>query len=298
MYWVFRLSALLIPRLPRWLVDALGKMLGVLVWLLASKARKQATANMRHIFGSRGQMNHAGRRQLRRTVRRMFQYSLRNYLDAFALPSLKTDDLLHRVYVHGLEHLEAALAFGKGVILFSAHLGPFNELVHWLAIRGYPTTIPVERLQDERILTLMLDLRRGQGINFIPLGGNTPLRALFSALRQNQIVLITADRGVSGRLIEKTFFGAKAHLPLGPVQLAQRTGAMLVGAFGWYGPGTRIEAQCVPLSLDLPEEDRGDREQLMDGMIEKLEHFIAAHPEQWVVFSPLWPDVVSEPVQT
>ena len=144
----------------------------------------------------------------------------------------------------------------------------------------------------------MLDLRRGQGINFIPLGGNTPLRALFSALRQNQIVLITADRGVSGRLIEKTFFGAKAHLPLGPVQLAQRTGAMLVGAFGWYGPGTRIEAQCVPLSLDLPEEDRADMEQLMDGIIEKLEHFISDHPEQWVMFAPLWPDLASKPVQT
>lgn len=296
MYWVFRLAALLLPRLPRWLMNILGNMLGVLIWLLAGKARKQASANMRQILGSQGQMSHAGRRRLRRTVRRMFQYSSRNYLGAFALPSLDTDDLLQRVHVHGLEHLEAALALGKGVILFSAHLGPFNELVHWLAIKGYPTTIPVERLQDKRMLTLMLDLRRSQGINFLPLGGSAPLREVFSALRHNHLVLITVDRTSQGRHVEKPFFGAKAYLPLGPVQLAQRTGAILVGAFGWYGAGRRIEAQFVPLSLDLPEPQRADGEQLMDGMVEQLEQFIAAHPEQWVVFSPVWSNQVSETV--
>lgn len=288
MYWAFRLAVLLLPRLPRWLVHALGNVFGVLAWILASNARKQATANMRQILGSQGQMNHTGRRRLRRTVRRMFHYSSRNYLGAFTLSSLETDDLLRRVHVHGLEHLEAALAFGKGVILFSAHLGPFNELIHWLAIRGYPTTVPVERLHDERILALMLNLRRSQGVNFLPLGGSPPLRALFSALRHNQIVLLTADRAIEGRFVEKPFFGAPARLPLGPVQLAQRTGAVLVGAFGWYEDGTCIEAQFVPLTLTLPEKQRGNGEQLMDSMVEQLEQFIAAHPEQWVVFSPVW----------
>lgn len=294
MYWMFRLAVLLLPRLPRRLVLALGNMLGILAWLLASKARKQATANMRQIFGSQGQKNQTCRRQLRRTVRRMFQYSSRNYLDAFLLPSLETDDLLRRIHIHGLEHLKAALAFGKGVILFSAHLGPFNELIHWLAISGYPTTVPVERLHDERILMLMLNLRRSQGINFIPLGGSAPLRALFSALQHNQIVLITADRAIEGRFVEKPFFGATARLPLGPVQLAQRTGAILVGAFGWYSAGMCIEAQFVPLSLTLPEKQRENEEQLMDRMVEQLEQFIGAYPEQWVVFSPVWTNLASK----
>ncbi len=143
----------------------------------------------------------------------------------------------------------------------------------------------------------MLDLRRSQGINFIPLGGSAPLRALFSALRHNQIVLLAVDRAVEGQSVEKPFFGANAHLPLGPVQLAQRTEAILVGAFGWYGAGRRIEAQFVPLSLELPEEQRTNGEQLMNGMVEKLEQFIAAHPEQWVVFSPIWTNQDSKRAQ-
>ena len=60
------------------------------------------------------------------------------------------------------------------------------------------------------------------------------MRTIIKALRNNQIVLITADRAVEGESVEKLFFGEPARLPIGPVALSQRTGAALVGACGWY----------------------------------------------------------------
>ena len=288
MYNMFRFAGMLIPRMPRWLVQALSRVIGVMAWLVASNARKQATMNMTHVLGTQVLATRAGRRRLRRTVRGMFQQTLNNYLVAFSLPYLRPETLLRNIHVHDIEHLNAALALGKGVIIFSAHLGPFEHLAHWLALKGYSMTIPVEHLKDERMLDLMLKLRRSHGVNFISLGGSAPIRALFSALRSNQIVLITADRAVVGESVEKLFFGATARLPIGPGLLAQRTGAALVGGFGWYGADTHIEAQFVPLSLELPEEQRRDVALLMDRIVEKMEHFIGAHPEQWVVFSPIW----------
>jgi lauroyl/myristoyl acyltransferase len=288
MYNMFRFAGMLIPRMPRWLVQALSRVIGVMAWLVASKARKQATINMTHVLGIQVLATRAGRRRLRRTVRGMFQQTLNNYLVAFSLPYLRPETLLRNIHVHDIEHLNAALALGKGVIIFSAHLGPFEHLVHWLALKGYSMTIPVEHLKDERMLDLMLKLRRSHGVNFISLGGSAPIRALFSVLRSNQIVLITADRAVVGESVEKLFFGATARLPTGPALLAQRTGAALVGGFGWYGADTHIEAQFVPLSLELPEEQRRDVALLMDRIVEKMEYFIGAHPEQWVVSSPIW----------
>jgi lauroyl/myristoyl acyltransferase len=288
MYNMFRFAGMLIPRMPRWLVQALSRVIGVMAWLVASKARKQATINMTHVLGIQVLATRAGRRRLRRTVRGVFQQTLNNYLVAFSLPYLRPETLLRNIHVHDIEHLNAALALGKGVIIFSAHLGPFEHLVHWLALKGYSMTIPVEHLKDERMLDLMLKLRRSHGVNFISLGGSAPIRALFSVLRSNQIVLITADRAVVGESVEKLFFGATARLPTGPALLAQRTGAALVGGFGWYGADTHIEAQFVPLSLELPEEQRRDVALLMDRIVEKMEYFIGAHPEQWVVFSPIW----------
>lgn len=132
MYLLFRLAALFIPWLPRRLLQVLATLFGTLAWLLARQARKQATNNLRQVLASQKKINYDDCQHVRQTVQRLFHYSVRDYLDAFALPALEKEALLRRVCVHALEHLDAALALGKGVVLFSAHQGPFNELVHWL----------------------------------------------------------------------------------------------------------------------------------------------------------------------
>jgi len=190
--------------------------------------------------------------------------------------------------VEGIEYLEQALALGRGVILFSAHLGPFNYLAQWIAIKGYQLIIPVEHLKDERTLDLTVQLRNSKGVQFLPLGGSAPMRTILKALRSNRIVLITADRAVEGESVEKLFFGEPARLPIGPVSLAQRTGAALVGASGWHTSRSRIAGKFVPLTLELAENERNDTDIVMNALIKKLEAYIKPHAGQWVVFSPVW----------
>jgi KDO2-lipid IV(A) lauroyltransferase len=118
------------------------------------------------------------------------------------------------------------------------------------------------------------------------------MRAILQALRNNKIVLITADRAVQGERVEVPFFGALAELPSGPAALAIRTGATVVGAFGWrtyHANGKRpIEGMFSPLSLALPQGERTDIQSVMRGIVDRMELHIAAHPEQWVVFAPIW----------
>jgi KDO2-lipid IV(A) lauroyltransferase len=190
--------------------------------------------------------------------------------------------------IEGVEHLQAALALGRGVILFSAHFGPIDYLAQWFSAKGYQVTIPVERLKDQRILDLITKLRSSQGIHFIPLGDSTAVRSIILALRKNQIVVITADRAIEGESVEKPFFGEPARLPIGAVSLSQRTGAPLVGAFGWHASSKRVGGHFVPLSLELTEEERANPDTLMRALIERMERYIKAHPEQWVVFAPIW----------
>ncbi len=295
MYRLYRFASVIIPRLPARLVLVLSSVIGFFSWLFARKARRQATINMLHVLGPQVRETRAGRKKLRRAVRKMFSYSSRNYLDAFRLPSLKPEEVKKRVTQKaGLEHLDEALARGKGVIFFSAHFGPFEFVAQWFAVNNYTLTIPVEHLADERMLELMLKLRRGQGVQFVPLGGSNALRTMIQALRKNQIVLITIDRSIQGESIEKPFFGAPARFPLGPVSLALRTGAALVGAFGWYLPDNNIGGHLVPVSLALSEEERTDQEKLMDKMVATLEETIRAHPDQWVLFAPVWTKEIAQ----
>ena len=288
MYYLFRIAIVVVPRLPGWFVLFLANAIGLVAWLIASKPRKQATANILQILGKPVLATHTGRKRLRQTVRSMFQYSVRNYFETITLLHLRPELMLSRIVAVGTENLEAALAKGKGVILFSAHLGPFDYLIQWASLKGYKVTIPVERLKDQRMLDLMIKLRNSHGCQYIPLGGSRPLRTIIQALRNNQIVLITADRAVEGESIVRPFFGDPARLPLGPVSLSLRTGAPLVGVFGSYTSSKLMLGEFVPLSLELTKEEQVNSDKLICGMIEILERFIKAHPEQWVVFSPVW----------
>ncbi len=288
MYRLFKLASIIVPRLPEWCIPLLANTIGFFAFLIAARARKQATSNMVHVLGKPVLATHEGRKRLRKIVRSMFQHSVRNYLETFTLPHLQPELIMSRIVAENAEYIETSLAKGKGLILFSAHFGPFDYLIQWASLKGYQVTIPVERLKDQRMLDLMIKLRNSHGCHFIPLGGNKPLRSIIQALRNNQIVLFAADRAVEGESIVKPFFGEPARLPLGPVSLSLRTGAPLVGVFGNYISSKLMSGKCVPLSLELTEDEQINRDKLISGVIEIMERFIKAHPEQWVVFSPVW----------
>jgi KDO2-lipid IV(A) lauroyltransferase len=288
MYKLFKLVSVIIPRLPAWSIPTLAEVIGIVAYFVATRARKQATGNMIHVLGKDVAGSRAGRRRLRRTVIQMFQTNVRNYLDLFIIPYIPPEKILNSMTIQGIENLQEALALGKGVILFSAHLGPFNYLAQWMSIKGYHVIIPVERLKDERMLDLTTNFRNSRGVQFLPLGGSGPMRTIIKALRDNHIVLITADRAIVGESVEKPFFGEPARLPIGPVLLSQRTGAALVGGCGWHTSRTRTEAKFVPLTLELTEDERKNTDTMMCAMIHELEQYIKSHPGQWIVFSPVW----------
>lgn len=289
MYHLFRFASRILPWIPRRLAYASGNVLGLVAWLIARKARRQATKNIIHVLGTQVQETRAGRKRLRRTVQGMFVTNIRNYLELLTLPSLSSEEILHNIDIKGWEHLNAALALGKGVIIFVAHQGPFDYTIQDMGIKGFDVTIPVERLEDQRMLNLMLDLRRSHGVHYVPLTGNTAMRTIIQKLRENKIVLIAADRAIEGQSVEADFFGAPARLPGGPIKLAQHTGAtLLVGINCYRTPQGLATGEWAPLSLELLNEQRTDTEGMMQALIKTFEDSIRKHPEQWLAFSPLW----------
>src|SRR5947209_9940900 len=105
MYRLFRLATRILPWIPPRSVYALGNVLGLIAWLIARKARRQATKNMLHVLGAQVQETRAGRRRLRRTVQGMFVHATRNYLELFTLQSLSSEKILRNIDIKGWEHL-------------------------------------------------------------------------------------------------------------------------------------------------------------------------------------------------
>jgi lauroyl/myristoyl acyltransferase len=288
MYILFLLAIKIIPWLPGWMIEAVARIAGLVAWFIATKAREQATQNMLHVLGLQVLDTPEGRRKLRHTVQAMFCNNVLNYLTMFSLAARKPARIMRELHIEGREHFDAAFARGKGVIISSAHVGPFNYLFQWVTLSGYDLTLPVEHLQDPRMLDLITSLRGKHGAKILPLQGSAAMRTLFQKLRTNKAILLTADRAIEGQSSEMTFFGATARLPVGVAQLAKRTGATVVGACGWRTPGGEIYGRFFPITLALPEERATDTDEIQQAILALLEQNIAAHPDQWMAFAPIW----------
>jgi KDO2-lipid IV(A) lauroyltransferase len=152
------------------------------------------------------------------------------------------------VEIRGREHLDAALAEGKGAILCSAHLGSYVSAFSLLHASGLPlTTIGrwwwnyrpgvtsgVRRFWD--LVYARRVLRHRQRPNIEPWPGRVHVAVqAAAALRDNEIVMICSDAAPldedQARTIEVPFLGRHARLLPGVVSLARLTGAPVLMAF-------------------------------------------------------------------
>ncbi len=285
-YWLFRIGIAVIPHLPQRLAQRLALAVGWLLWALLAEPRRQVRENLRHVPHLANDPP-----ALRRAVRRVFGNSLLNYVDFFRLPAITAAELADYWEVAGLEQIDAALEKGRGCILISGHLGNFDYAMCHFANLGYKLTVTQEHLKPERLHQLVMQVRGIAGVSWAPVDSHSGLRQLFAALRRNEVVIMPADRDIQGHGEIVPLFGAPARLPLGGVQLAERTGAALLGVFPHRRGLAHGYGAVVPLPELSPDEAAAEPNPLHRGLrrvAKLLEQQIARDPDQWVIFQPIW----------
>ncbi len=285
-YWLFRMGIAVIPHLPQRLVQRVALAIGWLLWALLAGRRRQVHENLRHVPRLA-----ADPPALQRAVRRVFGNSILNYVDFFRLPALTAAELADYWEVVGLDQVDAALAKGRGCIVISGHMGNFDYALRQYINLGYTLTVTQEHLRPERLHQFVMQVRSVPGINWAPVDSPSGLRQLFGALRRNEIVIMPADRDIQGHGESVSLFGAPARLPLGGVQLAQRTGATLLGVFAHRRGLAHGYGEVIALPALTPEEEASESDPLrreLRRVAKLLELQIERDPEQWVVFQPIW----------
>ncbi len=281
-YYLYRLLGAIVPRLPPRFGYWLFARLGALAFLLAKGARSAVEDNMRHVLGPE-----ASPERLRHIVRSVFVNQARNYYDLFRVPSIPDAQIKELVTIVGQEHLTAALAEGRGAVLVSIHFGNIDIVAQAALIHGYPIVLVAEHLKPEILHRYVCSLRGSKGINLI--SADSFLKPIFRALAQNQFVALAADRETTGRGTVAQFFGAPALVPDGYVRLALRTGVPVVPAVSFRQPDNTFVAYVEP---PIKMEKTGDASQDIQVNLRRvlaiLERYIAAQPEQWILFQPIW----------
>lgn len=216
----------------------------------------------------------------------------RYWAESLRLPHLSREVVLADFVVDGMEHIDAALAAGRGAVLALPHLGGWDWGGSYLATAGYPTSVVMEMLRPPEVFTWFADLRRRLGLEVIAVGPDAA-RDSVAALAANRLLCLVADRvvpGVTGVPVD--FFGAPALLPPGPVALALRTGAPLIPLAVYFRSGSPGHRAVVhpPMRLERAGAFRQDVTAGTQALARELEGLIRAAPTQWHVLQPIWDD--------
>jgi len=210
----------------------------------------------------------------------------RYWREVFRLPVTPVERLVAGMRTTGEPAFRAALARGCGVVLALPHSGNWDQAGAWCGVTGAPFTTVAERLEPASLFDRFVAFRESLGMEVLPLtgGDRRATDVLTERLEAGGMLCLLADRDLSARGVDVTFFGAAARMPAGPASLALRTGAALVPvtlAFGAEG-----EWLCT-FHDAVPHTDVGAMtQQLADAFAGG----IAAHPADWHMLQRFWLD--------
>ena len=286
----YQAAAAVAAALPGDLACSLGRVVGRAIAALPDYDGRRALVAS-HMARAMGRPLQG--REARRMVGQVFANYGRYWAESLRLPQLSGAEVAAGIVTVGREHLDAALAAGRGAIIAAPHLGGWEWGAIYLVRGGVPITAAVEPLEPPEVFEWFVQFRSRLGMNVVPVGFGAGA-AMLSALASGEVLCLLCDRLVgqaSG--VEVDLFGAKLMLPAGPVALALRSGAPLLPAAIYYGREAESHTLVFRPPLELGSLPGKFRERVRLGTQElarQLEDLVRHAPTQWHLVQPNWPD--------
>jgi len=234
-------------------------------WEYRSRKAKRAAliCNLRQLLGDEISQDDA-----LGLARQWFRFASCEAVDVMRL-RFRGRALRRLVEIRGREHLDAALAGKKGVILCSAHFGSYDSAFSLLGASGFPVTT-IGRWQHNYTASLSAAERRFWDLvyarrlrrhrhrpNIEPWPGRLGVAAqAVGILRANGVLTIAIDapplESDWTRTVKVPFLSSKARLLPGAVSLAQLTGAPVLMAFMYRSADYRHQVLEISEPMRLP----------------------------------------------
>jgi KDO2-lipid IV(A) lauroyltransferase len=226
--------------------------------------------------------------EIRRMGKNIFSMLGKNAGEILRATRIRTLTELEKIMItHGFENYKAAHAKGKGVIILTCHLGPFDLQVTNMALRGMRPFIIGTPLKDERLNDLLWQQRNALGAVAVERGKET--FKLIKALKAggSLAILIDQDTKVKSRFVN--FLGRPASTPVGAAIFAMKTRAKVVPTYIYLDEDGFQHMHYLP---EIETILTGNEEEDMVSNTQQYSDFIEAqilkHPEQWVWMHERW----------
>jgi Kdo2-lipid IVA lauroyltransferase/acyltransferase len=261
-------------RLPAAWLEPIGALFGACAYHALGSLRRQA---LRHTALA---LEPA---RARIVARRCFSNAGRHLALSLLLrrTSTRASELL-RVPQDALSTLRAALAEGRGAIVVSAHIGPFELIPAALEELGVATAIVVRESHDPALDSLIDAHRHARCSQVIHRGAAGAASRIVHALAAGKALGLLPDIGASVESRPALLCGRRVLLPVGPQRLALRLRLpMLVCVLQPRARGPGRDSQRFSLSirrLPTAADEAGATELVASALSES----ILRAPEHWL----------------
>lgn len=276
---------LFIPLLPLKISFMIARTLSNASLNFLKKQRHTILGNMDVAFGTK-----MSEEEKMVAAREAMTNMLKGYFETFYMAShfrKKIDDI---VSIEGREHLDQALASGKGVIALSAHFGNFTILGAVMAREKYPFYTVIRDPKSKHVAKIFGKLRASMGQKWIAAQPRRVcLKKMLKCLRNNQIVCLITDENKRRGGVNVDFFGHNSPTATGPAVLSLRTGAAIVPMFIIRQKDDTHKVIIEPaLEFNLTGNQAEDIHHITSIFTERVEFYIKSYPTQWFWLNRRW----------
>lgn len=226
--------------------------------------------------------------EVQQVARAAYEHLGRVTIEAAILPALGPDNVLGLFEEpSGWEHVDAAQAAGKGMLLVSGHIGNWELGGAYIAARGIGIDVVARRMGNPLFDQYVTATRTHLGMHVVY--DADAVRRIPRATREGRAVALLVDQGVKGLASSYVpFFGRPAKTPRGPAVFALRLGVPTIFAAVVRQPSGKYRFFFEPVAV----HETGDRERDIDatvaGYTAQLERFVRGAPEQYFWHHRRW----------
>jgi KDO2-lipid IV(A) lauroyltransferase len=272
----------LLGRLPPGPVAAIigtGAQLSYRLWPVK---RRWSNRNFGHVLGLPPEHP-----DVRRLALRAYREYGRYLTELMRLPSLPADEV--RGLVAPMDSDEVIRLWhdapGGGLILTVGHMGSNEAVAASMAIHALPLSVVADDSSFPELFEHLRREREAWSVKLIPWRN---LREIFGVLRRSEVLGLLVDWGYRSDGVPVRLFNAWTALPAGPATLAAKTGARILPLSVRRGPDGRYHVTLNP-PIDVASLEPAELQRATQAMADALATTIAAAPEQWYSFKPMWP---------
>ncbi len=283
----YRAGTWLMSRLPVAVARAIVSFVLQASFFLVPRKRRYVNDNFAHILG-----RPASSLEVKRKAYAAYRSYARYVVELMRLPRMTNDQAAALVDTSTLLPLEAYWkSTGKGLILTSAHIGNLEGVARGTARHGWPVSSLGDDTSFPELFALLRQQRRDWGVNLIPWRN---LRDMYGVLKRKEILALIIDWGYRPDGVPVRLFGAWTTLPAGPAALAAKTGAPIVHIAIRRSDDRQGFVLTYGDPIIVASNDEAEIRRATQAIADALAATIAAAPEDWYSFKPLWPSTDEE----